>query len=329
MLVVLRLSLGCHFLYEGVWKITNADKFSARPFLTQAKGPLAPVFYAMVPDLDGRQRLQIQEVVVEHKDGTKEKGLAVTGHCYKDVWKELLDRSVTYYNLQNEQKADAEKIYNQYVKGLETYLAENFDAIQGYFRSLEEFERERRAGNNGAEFQQARLWDRQQQLRAEVNGWLSRIDQMGEDYQRDLWNKLQPDQRDKGPLTMAAIGPDRLPVPIPYVRGFGDLVDKAVTYGLAAIGLCLFLGLFTRLASLGGAVFLAFVLMTQPPWPTIYPPFPEVVGHAMVVDKNFVEMVALLLLATTAAGRFAGLDYFIHRWFVQPLFSRKKSDDEE
>ncbi len=81
-LVALRLGLGCHFLYEGVWKIEHRkqlstwggpairetggwntehrEEFSAEPFLTQAKGPLAGFFYAMVHDIDGRQRLRIE-----------------------------------------------------------------------------------------------------------------------------------------------------------------------------------------------------------------------------------------------------------------------------
>ena len=29
MLVILRVTIGWHFLYEGVWKIANPDKFSA------------------------------------------------------------------------------------------------------------------------------------------------------------------------------------------------------------------------------------------------------------------------------------------------------------
>ena len=57
MLIVLRVTIGWHFFYEGVWKIVNADQFSATPFLTMAKGPAAPLFYAMVYDIDGRQRL--------------------------------------------------------------------------------------------------------------------------------------------------------------------------------------------------------------------------------------------------------------------------------
>ena len=59
-LVVVRLCIGWHFFYEGCWKIDNADKFSALPFLTMAKGPFAPIFYAMSPDLDGVTRLKTE-----------------------------------------------------------------------------------------------------------------------------------------------------------------------------------------------------------------------------------------------------------------------------
>ena len=43
-------------------KLPIADKFSATPFLTMAKGPAAPLFYAMVYDIDGRQRLTPSEM---------------------------------------------------------------------------------------------------------------------------------------------------------------------------------------------------------------------------------------------------------------------------
>jgi len=119
-----------------------------------------------------------------------------------------------------------------------------------------------------------------------------------------------------------------LPVPLPFVSTRTELLDFAVTWGLTAIGACLLVGLCTRLAALGGAAFLVFVLLTQPPWPTIYPPAPEVVGHALVVDKNFVELVALLFLATTAVGRWGGLDFFLYRWLGQPVLRRFGGGEE-
>jgi len=32
-----------------------------------------------------------------------------------------------------------------------------------------------------------------------------------------------------------------------------------------------------------------------------------------------------LTLATTAAGRWGGLDFFVHRWFVAPLFTPRQA----
>jgi len=101
-----------------------------------------------------------------------------------------------------------------------------------------------------------------------------------------------------------------------------EQINFAVTWGLTAIGLCLLVGLFTRPAALGGALFMAFVVMTQPAWPTIFPHDPPVVGHALLVNKDFIEMVALLVVASTAVGRWAGLDYFFGRFVHDPICAR-------
>ena len=37
---------------------------------------------------------------------------------------------------------------------------------------------------------------------------------------------------------------------------------------------------------------MCFVVMTQPAWPGIFPPDPAVVGHALLVNKDFIEMLA-------------------------------------
>lgn len=295
-LVVLRLSLGFHFLYEGVWKIKHPE-FSAEPFLTQAKGPLAPLFYAMIPDIDGRERLRIEQ----DEKGNK----FITGKSYLDAWKDLGERVKLKYRLDDDQKAQVDEIYSRYAGAVEAFLADNLNEIEAHFKSLDAFEKQLAEGTNGAAHQQKRDWDRRQELRKEVNVWLTGLDKSGKSYQGALWNILKPDQQAEGPL------------PVAWTQS--DLLNFAVTYGLAAIGLCLLLGFCTRLAAIGGGMFMISVLLTQPPWPSIYPPAPEVVGHALIVDKNFVEMVALFLVAATAVGRWAGLDFFLYRFLGRPL----------
>jgi uncharacterized membrane protein YphA (DoxX/SURF4 family) len=304
MLVVLRVTIGCHFLYEGVWKFKHAE-FSAEPFLTQAKGPAAPLFYAMVYDIDGRQRLKIE---TDPKTGKS----SISGKIYLDAWTDLDRQVVQKYHLSSEQKESLQSVHQTYAAALDNYLKENLDDIRAYFGSLDRFAAAGKAGNNGAEHQLKRRWDGRLELRSEVGGWLSELDAMGESYRQAVWSLLSDAQRKMGDLPRA------------WTRT--DLLNYAVKYALTAIGLCLVLGFCTRLAALGGAGFLISVLLTQPPWPTIYPPAPEVVGHALLVDKNFVEMIAALVLATTAVGRWGGLDCFLYHWFgrrVEAYFEQK------
>jgi uncharacterized membrane protein YphA (DoxX/SURF4 family) len=72
---------------------------------------------------------------------------------------------------------------------------------------------------------------------------------------------------------------------------------------ILAVGTLLLVGLFTRLACVVGAVFLLSVVMMQPFW----------VSDAAPTFNQYVEMFALITLATTQVGRWAGLDYFVHR----------------
>jgi uncharacterized membrane protein YphA (DoxX/SURF4 family) len=91
-------------------------------------------------------------------------------------------------------------------------------------------------------------------------------------------------------------------------------IDQLVIWGLIGVGACLIVGLFTRLAALAGALFLLSIICTQPPW------------AADTVDtyNQVVEMLAMLVLATTTVGRWGGLDYFVHL-LVKPFSRRKES----
>jgi uncharacterized membrane protein YphA (DoxX/SURF4 family) len=306
MLVVLRLSLGCHFLYEGVWKIEHRREFTAEPFLSQAKGPVAQFFYAMLPDIDGRQRLALSK----DENGDDE----IQGQSWLNAWDTLRQKVIDRYKLADEQKERVDQIRESYKHLLAAYLKEHRAEIVGYFDSLARFDeaennRLHGVGNDSAYLRQ-RQWDRQQDLRKEVHDWLAEIDAMGDSYGQELYGVLDVDQKARGPIP-----PDWNPLH----WGRMEQINFAVTYGLAAIGLCLMLGFCTRLAALGGAAFMVFVILTQPAWPTIYPPAPPVVGHALWVNKDFIEMVALVLLSTTAAGRWGGLDTFLYHWLGRPV----------
>jgi thiosulfate dehydrogenase [quinone] large subunit len=82
-------------------------------------------------------------------------------------------------------------------------------------------------------------------------------------------------------------------------------------WGLIAVGVLLILGLFTRLASLGGIGFILLFYLCNPPFVGYFYSIP-VEGSYLVVNKNLVELGALVVILVTGTGRFAGLDTFVH-----------------
>lgn len=91
-----------------------------------------------------------------------------------------------------------------------------------------------------------------------------------------------------------------------------DWINLSTMYGLSAVGLCLMLGLFTPLAALGGATYLLSFYLSMPPWPGLPEGITE--GHYRYVNKNLIEMIALLALAATPNGLWVGLDALLFGW---------------
>jgi thiosulfate dehydrogenase [quinone] large subunit len=87
--------------------------------------------------------------------------------------------------------------------------------------------------------------------------------------------------------------------------------DLITMWGLTLVGLCLMLGLFTRLASLGGVAFLLLFYLCNPPFVGYFYSIPTE-GSYLVVNKNLVELCALVVIFATGSGRFAGLDRILH-----------------
>jgi uncharacterized membrane protein YphA (DoxX/SURF4 family) len=320
-LVALRLGLGCHFLYEGVWKITHADEFSAEPFLSQAKGPISGVFYAMIPDLYAQS---LKPETVKDKETGKDKP-HINAEPIKARWAEIrrnmLDVLKPGPNADQETadaykkfEADSDKILENQKKQLDKYFEKQADDIQAFFGSLDRFENDKEK-NQAAPFQKERRWKRMLELRADAKVWIKELEDREQAYLHLLRDAMSNNQReafDAQPCNWRAWQWPRM-----------TQINFAVTCGLTAIGFCLIVGLFTRLSALGGACFMLFVVMTQPAWPTIFPPDPPIVGHALLINKDFIELLALLVISTTAVGRWGGIDYWIHTLIVEPFRARR------
>jgi thiosulfate dehydrogenase [quinone] large subunit len=90
--------------------------------------------------------------------------------------------------------------------------------------------------------------------------------------------------------------------------------DLITMWGLTAVGLLLVLGLFTRLASVGAIGFIVLFYLCNPPFIGYFYSIPTE-GSYILVNKNLVELGALVVVLVSGSGRFAGLDRIVHILF--------------
>ncbi len=344
-LLALRLVIGWHFYSEGVSKI-KAGNFSAEPFFSAAKGPLATVFHQFIPDYDGRLRLGL--VQSKSKDGKTEWSLdpLVT----EELWKGFAYRAARHYGFGDpelikalqeradksesriatdvvrtsdppleiwietikETRAQAQAVRNQkdaalavaqkYIDEYRALLSENETEILAYFRGDDRSEGFQRDGKFRADVTSGvrSLREQSDQIKSErsreARPWLADIDPMWNGVEADINALAVGDQKSRGYLKI-----DR-----PHQNQWTMLpwINRCVPWFDTIVGACLILGLFTRMASLAGATFLAGIIATQPPFVT---------GAAPTVNQT-IELVGLLVLFATSAGLYAGLDVFVKQW---------------
>ncbi len=287
------MAIGWHFLYQGIWKVQTPN-FSASGFLSQAKGPLAERFYAMVPDIDGRKHLDFETQIEEMKK-------------YADAF-------VERNHLNEAETAAVREMLAAHEAELLDYLTDEVkkehklkEQFADHLHQLDRLKEHKDAATHDIPFQQKRNWDEQQKLRAQAGAWSNEVDRIWDQFKADL---------------VAAVG-DRPVRTVPNDDAQLELVDRLVTYSNIAIGVCLIAGLFTRFSALAGALFLAQIVAAQPDWPGLYPhPHPSA-GRSLLVNKEFVEMTALVALGFLPTGRWAGLDFFVHNLIVRPLLGKK------
>jgi thiosulfate dehydrogenase [quinone] large subunit len=92
--------------------------------------------------------------------------------------------------------------------------------------------------------------------------------------------------------------------------------DLITMWGLTLVGAFLILGLFTRLASLAGIGFILLFYLCNPPFVGYFYSIPTE-GSYLIVNKNLVELCALVVIFATGSGRFAGLDRILHALFAR------------
>src|SRR5439155_21320231 len=116
--------------------------------------------------------------------------------------------------------------------------------------------------------------------------------------------RLGKAQRDLGPVPESVAATTDL-----------ERINAVTRWGLTIIGACLLIGLFTRTSCVAGAAFLLMFYLAMPSLPWL-PANPRSEGHYLFINKNIIEMIALLTLATTRSGKWLGVDGLVQ--FLNP-----------
>lgn len=279
-MVLLRMAIGWHFFYEGVWKLVQPD-WSAQHYLLASSGPFRPIFRMMVKDPDGVERLTL--------DSTQDRIDA------------SFERIVNHYEFDDEQKKEAEAIKESAQATAEDMYKNDEDfkkQMEDYLILLDEIKTVENM-NPKPEYKKERMYDMYARKNRTLKSVLGRADQPMTNMEQSLLAMRKDGQiYDKGD--------------VPPPPSQTEWIDWANMIALTAVGVGLMLGLFTRLSALGGVGLLVMYYFAMPPWPGL-PPNPEAEGHYLIVNKNLIEAFALLMIATSGIGRWAGLDAFFHR----------------
>lgn len=146
----------------------------------------------------------------------------------------------------------------------------------------------------------ANVWGKVLAKKAEVVG---PVDALSAEFRADAYKLLDAEQVTRGPVPDA---PSRI-----------GQINRMTIWSLILLGGALILGFFSRFAALGAAGLLLLFYLPIPPWPGV----PEAPGpeHSLFVNKNLIECIACLALASLPTGRWIGLDALLRRF----VFFRK------
>lgn len=341
-LVALRLAIGWHLLFEGVVKVrtheqgktTTNTPFSSAPYLRDANGPLGDFFREQAGDLD-KQALAILD------DPTG----FISYELEKEHWLPYYTQWRDYYKPTPEQEEKAAKALGDAWRKAEQWLA----GKAGEKELTKEFagtaaKRKRTPPNRIAEYKEklAQLHEMQDRalpefqrdvfkkqltdkkaevarLRTELLADLDAI------LKEPLQALLTPEQRAMPPLPDPSLAqprdwlPQWWPAQLGFARGLLPPVagssmihwtDWLVRLGLVCIGVGLLLGLFTRFSCVMGVLILILITLPYLPLPGL-PDNPRSLPF-YYINQNLIEAIALLALATTASGRWLGLDGLLY-----------------
>ena len=297
LLVALRLAIGWYFIESGRTK--NLDRnFSSAGFLSQAKGPLAPLYKANLPHYHRFMELAaIPTVDAPNPHPARSAQWNAFQAAPYSAWQEqivfdfgrLRLEANTYYQYDPEQLKRADKVLSYYLRQLEDYFITNRDDIAAYRHELARLRNwQLTATATDVPYQQQRIAAKQAELQTAATGFQAAVTTIEDDLRDEL-----------AALSVAETTQQLKPLP----RAIDTLVrfDRFLMITHFLIGGCLVSGFLSRFAAISAGLFLFTVIASQPPWIAGY----STIGYQVVM------LIGCLLLAVTPSGRWCGIDYFL------------------
>jgi uncharacterized membrane protein YphA (DoxX/SURF4 family) len=332
LLVWLRLAIGWHLAVEGYQKVESVYRGpteTSRPwtsagYLRESVGPLSPYFRAIAGDPD-EQLLQLLTVNDPKADPPAER----LSDPLNGQWEGYFARFVEHFRLEGEQRTKARDAFENHKNALGRWLVEGTREVERYYPSgsvKTPMTTPERVALYRAKVKELRdLLDRElPAFESDLGG--SRLAALKAEVRR-LRNELQADLdaqfAEMRAALEATLAPeqktDQAPQPVPPSNWKLTTADWVMRWGLLAVGLCLLFGLLTRPAAVVGAMLLLLIYLAMPPLPGV-PENPRAEGNYLFVDKNLIEVFALLVVASTRSGEWFGLDGLLR--FLNPFACR-------
>lgn len=367
-LCVLRFAIGIHFFSEGTSKY-HSGKFTAEPFIRQARGPIAPYLQSMLDDENAMRRLCIDVKISEYPQRSasesgsgeivSEQVVQLDPYLTKSIWSnfvleankvyvfgdpELIKELTSQKNQLGKEKADlmakmriaesaddgagdvasvyadlktveekiseidqkiallksqvgrAETTLASSQRQLQSFLDSNEHEIIAYFGDLKRLDGFETDGGN-----REQVVEFVPSLRGQYAEIRGDIDKKRAQWTREvesIWDGLESDINELAIEEQQSRGPVELVRPYSPKTSTIQFINKFIPWFDMVVGGLLIVGLFSRLASFAGGMFLLTVILTQPFW---------LPGSAPTFYQS-IELAGLFVIFATCAGRYGGLD---------------------
>ncbi|MCS6850422.1 MAG: hypothetical protein NZ700_04550 [Gemmataceae bacterium] len=326
-LVALRLAIGWHFFIEGAEKL-HAPTWSSEGYLREAAGPFAEAFRQLAGD--GVIERLTPLPLPEGADPAKVTYAQRFPPALERDWQHYFRQFVEHYQLTPDQLALADAKLKQakdqavrwMLSGKKTVKrqAPNSPAVEVELTVPERVQEYRDKLQRALQIQDRELATFGPSVNAKLREAKAEANRLRAELRHDLNAQTEEMKKLLATIKLTAEQLAKGPVPEPAQPGVWELdrlglVDFVTRWGIFLVGCCLLLGLLTRTACLVGAGFLLLFYLAMPPFPGV-PENLRAEGHYLYVNKNLIEMLALLALATTRSGRWLGLDAWLQ--FLAP-----------